>query len=42
MGFEDFAALIARGEATTAPLLISYYWLDRERARLRAQTDNPV
>ena len=42
MGFEDFAALIARGEATTAPLLISYYWLDRERARLRAQTNNPV
>ncbi|WP_198144810.1 NUDIX domain-containing protein [Pseudorhodobacter aquimaris] len=37
MGFEDFAALVARGEATSAPLLISYYWLERERARLRAQ-----
>ncbi|WP_022704202.1 gamma-glutamylcyclotransferase [Pseudorhodobacter ferrugineus] len=35
--FDDFAALVARGEATTAPLLLSYYWLDRERARLRAE-----
>ncbi|WP_205965515.1 gamma-glutamylcyclotransferase [Pseudorhodobacter turbinis] len=37
MSFEAFAALVARGEATSAPLLISYYWLERERARLRAQ-----
>lgn len=37
LSFDDFAALVARGEATTAPLLLSYYWLDRERAQLRAQ-----
>ena len=42
MPFDDFAALIARGEATTAPLLLSYYWLDRERARLRAAADKAV
>lgn len=35
--FDAFAALVARGEVTTAPLLISYYWLERERARIRAE-----
>jgi nudix-type nucleoside diphosphatase (YffH/AdpP family) len=34
--FDDFAALVARGEATSAPLLLSYYWLERARAKLRA------
>lgn len=42
MGFDDFAALVARGEAVTAPLLISYYWLERERARLRAEARTGV
>ena len=37
LSFDAFAALVARGEATTAPLLVSYYWLERERPRLRAE-----
>ena len=37
LSFHDLAALVARGEAVTAPLLLSYYWLARERAQLRAQ-----
>ncbi len=37
LSFEDFAALVARGEIATAPLLLSYYWLDRERARIMAE-----
>jgi len=37
LSFDDFAAVVARGEATTAPLLLSYYWLERERPRLRAE-----
>ncbi|MDN5787215.1 gamma-glutamylcyclotransferase [Pseudorhodobacter sp.] len=36
MSFEAFAELIGRGEVTTAPLLLSYYWLASERPRLRA------
>ncbi|WP_050523541.1 gamma-glutamylcyclotransferase [Pseudorhodobacter wandonensis] len=35
--FTEFAALVARGEATTGPLLISYFWLERERPRLMAE-----
>ncbi|MGO4909832.1 gamma-glutamylcyclotransferase [Pseudorhodobacter sp. W20_MBD10_FR17] len=35
--FAAFAALVAQGEATTAPLLLSYYWLARERPRLMAE-----
>jgi nudix-type nucleoside diphosphatase (YffH/AdpP family) len=35
--FSEFAAMVARGEATTAPLLLSYYWLERERPRLMAE-----
>jgi len=37
LSFENFAALVAQGEVATAPLLLSYYWLDRERSRLRAE-----
>jgi len=37
LSFDGFAALVAQGEVATAPLLLSYYWLDRERARLRAE-----
>ncbi|RUS63519.1 NUDIX domain-containing protein [Pseudorhodobacter sp. E13] len=37
MTFDAFEALVQRGEATTAPLLLSYYWLARERARLQAE-----
>lgn len=37
LSFSDFAALVARGEATNAPLLISYYWLARERPRIMAE-----
>ncbi len=37
MSFAAFADLVARGEATTAPLLLSYYWLERERPRLMAE-----
>lgn len=37
LSFDDFADLVGRGEATTAPLLLSYYWLDRMRPRLRAE-----
>lgn len=37
LSFDAFSDLVARGEGGTAPLLISYYWLDRERARLRAE-----
>lgn len=35
--FSAFADMVARGEATTAPLLLSYYWLERERPRLMAE-----
>ncbi|SEO01946.1 nudix-type nucleoside diphosphatase, YffH/AdpP family [Pseudorhodobacter antarcticus] len=35
LSFEDFADLVARGGVTTAPLLLSYYWLERARGRLR-------
>ncbi len=37
LSFDAFEALVARGEATTAPLLLSYYWLARERPRLRRE-----
>jgi nudix-type nucleoside diphosphatase (YffH/AdpP family) len=37
LSFADFAGLVARGEATNAPLLISYYWLARERPRIMAE-----
>ena len=36
MSFAAFEALVQRGEATTAPLMLSYYWLARERSRLQA------
>lgn len=41
MRFNDLTALVERGEAVTAPLLLSYYWLTQERARLRAQARDP-
>jgi ADP-ribose pyrophosphatase len=36
LDFADFAALVANGTVATAPLLISFYWLQRERARIRS------
>jgi nudix-type nucleoside diphosphatase (YffH/AdpP family) len=37
LSFAEFADLVAQGEATTAPLLLSYYWLERERPKLMAE-----
>ena len=36
MSFDDAMALIANGEADCAPLLVSLFWLQANRARLRA------
>lgn len=35
VGFEDLMALVASGEISNAPLLLSALWLQRERPRLR-------
>lgn len=40
LDFADFAALVANGTIATAPLLISFYWLERERARIRAEAQH--
>jgi nudix-type nucleoside diphosphatase (YffH/AdpP family) len=40
--FAAFSELVARGEATTGPLLLSFYWLERERARLRADAQTTL
>jgi nudix-type nucleoside diphosphatase (YffH/AdpP family) len=37
MTFEGFVALMASGEISNAPLLLTGLWLQRERARLRGQ-----
>jgi ADP-ribose pyrophosphatase len=37
LSFADFMATIASGEAETAPLILSAYWLERHRDRLRAE-----
>lgn len=35
LSFEDFMALVDSGEVNNAPLVLTAYWLARERARLR-------
>jgi ADP-ribose pyrophosphatase len=35
VGFDDFMALVADGEVSNAPLILTALWLQRERARLR-------
>jgi ADP-ribose pyrophosphatase len=37
LAFDTFETLVAQGEVTTGPLLLSYYWLARERPRLMAE-----
>ncbi len=35
IGFEALMSLIASGEVNNAPLMLTAFWLQRERARLR-------
>ena len=39
MGFDAFMALVASGEVAVGPLLITAFWLQRERALLREGAD---
>jgi ADP-ribose pyrophosphatase len=36
IGFHEFMALVASGEISNAPLILTALWLERERPRLRA------
>lgn len=37
LGYDEFSAMLASGEIDNGPLLVTAFWLQRERQRLRAQ-----
>lgn len=42
LSFDEMMALVASGEIGNAPLIVTAFWLQNERARLRAAVSGPV